>query len=154
MVGSIRYASSDRRPASRAERCGWHWTRSPWRAAEGRDSDRVASREITIRGKEKVTVLPPVDPRVLVDLCTSGFVWRDAFEGDHVCVTPEHRDQAAQDNAAAASRVDPNGAFGPNSCVVGYVWRVAKPDDLVCVTAEERDRVAVDNAEGPSRRAP
>ena len=38
------------------------------------------------------------------DTCTQGFVWRDAFSGDHVCVTPETRAQAAQDNQNADSR--------------------------------------------------
>jgi hypothetical protein len=43
-------------------------------------------------------------------------VWREAFDGDVVCVTPDIRDQTHADNAAAASRkqtnankTDPNG---------------------------------------------
>jgi hypothetical protein len=123
-------------------------------AAEGRESDRAASREITIVGKEQIQFrsfsIVPIDPS-LFDLCVSGFVWREAFEGDHVCVTPDQRDQAAQDNAAAASRVDPFGAFGPDTCIQGYVWRGAREDDHVCVTREEFDRVAEDNAAAASR---
>jgi len=38
------------------------------------------------------------------DTCRQGFVWRDAFPGDNVCVIPASRDRAAADNAAAASR--------------------------------------------------
>jgi hypothetical protein len=37
--------------------------------------------------------------------CLQGFVWREAFNGDTVCVTPATRAQAAADNAAAAQRV-------------------------------------------------
>lgn len=38
------------------------------------------------------------------DTCIQGYVWRDAFSGDHVCVLPETRTQAAQDNSQAANR--------------------------------------------------
>jgi hypothetical protein len=31
-------------------------------------------------------------------------VWREAFAGDHVCVTPKARQQAAQDNHWAGVR--------------------------------------------------
>jgi hypothetical protein len=78
-------------------------------------------------------------------LCKPGFVWREAFPGDVVCVEPSQRDQAAADNAAASSRVDPNGAFGPNTCISGFVWREAGPGDVVCVEPHIRSRVAEDN---------
>jgi hypothetical protein len=38
------------------------------------------------------------------DTCLQGYVWREAVPGDHVCVTPETRTQAADDNSQAASR--------------------------------------------------
>src|ERR1044072_9737377 len=38
------------------------------------------------------------------DKCVQGFVWREAFDGDRVCVTPETRSQAAKDNAQAGAR--------------------------------------------------
>ena len=44
------------------------------------------------------------------DTCINGYVWREADQGiafsvsDHVCVTPETRDQAAYDNSQDASR--------------------------------------------------
>jgi hypothetical protein len=41
------------------------------------------------------------------DACISGYVWRDAFSGDHVCVTPEVRDQVAADNADAPNHTWP-----------------------------------------------
>jgi hypothetical protein len=36
--------------------------------------------------------------------CLSGFVWREAFEGDIVCVTPEVRSLVSEENSLAASR--------------------------------------------------
>lgn len=94
---------------------------------------------------------PPTPAPVPPGTCVSGYVWREAFDGDHVCVTPDERTQVAQDNAAGPSRVDPGGAYGPNTCLPGFVWRVARPEDLVCVTPDERQRVADDNQAGPSR---
>jgi hypothetical protein len=38
------------------------------------------------------------------DTCLQGYVWREAFPGDHVCVTPATRSQAAYDNSQADSR--------------------------------------------------
>ena len=73
------------------------------------------------------------------DACRQGYVWREAVPGDHVCVTPAIRQQAAEDNAQAGARRQPGGgAYGPNTCVDGYVWREARPDDVVCVTPETR----------------
>jgi hypothetical protein len=33
-----------------------------------------------------------------------GYVWREAFQGDDVCVTPERRDQVREENRVANSR--------------------------------------------------
>jgi hypothetical protein len=90
-----------------------------------------------------------MDPRT----CKSGFVWREAFPGDFVCVEPSQRDQAAADNAAAASRIDPHGASGPQSCISGFVWREAGAGDLVCVEPSVRSRVAEDNRLASARVA-
>ena len=85
--------------------------------------------------------------------CKSGFVWREAFAGDHVCVTPETRTQAARDNREAAARREPGGGpSGPNTCRPGYVWREAKSGDVVCVTPEVRAQAASDNAAAAQRR--
>jgi hypothetical protein len=86
------------------------------------------------------------------DTCLNGFVWRGAFRGDVVCVTPETKRQVALDNGAAASRRDPRGANGPRSCKVPYVWRNARASDNVCVTAEQRGQAALDNAARATRR--
>jgi hypothetical protein len=87
------------------------------------------------------------------DRCVQGYVWREAFPGDHVCVNVGSREQAARDNREASTRVQPaGGAYGPNTCRPGWVWRVAKPGDLVCVTPEIRAQTATENAEAASHR--
>jgi hypothetical protein len=87
--------------------------------------------------------------------CRQGFVWREAFPGDYVCVTPATREQAARDNSqASARRQRGGGASGPNTCIQGYVWREARPGDFVCVSPQTRDQTAADNRAAPSRRLP
>jgi hypothetical protein len=86
------------------------------------------------------------------DRCIEGYVWREAFAGDHVCVSPPVRAAAAADNALAADRIDPGGAYGPQTCVAGFVWREARPDDRVCVTPDRRSGAAADNAAAAARR--
>lgn len=87
-----------------------------------------------------------------VATCKPGYVWRVARPEDLVCVTPEARDRTAQENATAASRVDPAGAWGPNTCISGFVWREAFDGDVVCVEPAVRDLVRAENAAGPSLR--
>jgi hypothetical protein len=54
--------------------------------------------------------------------CLDGYVWRQATPRDHVCVTPEVRAQAAQDNRLAPSRASATSTtFGPDLCGPGYV---------------------------------
>lgn len=96
--------------------------------------------------------LPPV--AVAAKLCISGFVWREARDGDVVCVPPESRTRTKQENAVAATRVDPAGAYGPNTCKSGFVWREAFNGDVVCVTPEVRALVKQENAAAASRTAP
>lgn len=80
------------------------------------------------------------------DTCRTGFVWREAYPGDVVCVDPIVREQAAADNQAAASRRQPGGGkYGPDTCRPGFVWREARPEDRVCVTPDTRTRAANDN---------
>lgn len=93
------------------------------------------------------------------DQCLPGYVWREAFSGDHVCVTGQTRQQAADDNAQAAQRRDPNCAtgncpYGPNQCLSGYVWRGASNEDYVCVSGQVRDQAKADNTAASSRRDP
>src|SRR5262249_11196512 len=88
------------------------------------------------------------------DTCAEGFVWREACgPNDHVCVTPDIRSQAHQDNALADSRRQPGGgAFGPDTCLSGFVWREAcGPNDHVCVPLSTRARAADDNRHAQER---
>ncbi len=78
--------------------------------------------------------------------CMPGYVWREAFPGDHVCVLPSIRQQVADDNHDASSRVHSDG-----QCDSGYVWREARPQDHVCVTPATRQQAADDNAAAASR---
>jgi hypothetical protein len=88
------------------------------------------------------------------DTCSQGYVWREAFPGDHVCVVPRMRDQAASDNSQAAARRQPGGgAYGPDTCRAGFVWREARPRDHVCVTPETRAQTASDNRQAQNRFA-
>lgn len=85
------------------------------------------------------------------DTCKSGFVWREANECDHVCVTPETRAQTAADNAAEMERYAGGGAYGPYTCKDGYVWREAFAGDHVCVEPAVRAQAAADNREAMGR---
>lgn len=87
------------------------------------------------------------------DTCKQGFVWREAFPGDHACVTPQAREQAAADNRAAGERRRPGGgAYGPDTCRDGFVWREAHASDRVCVPPVIRSATAADNRLAASRR--
>lgn len=86
------------------------------------------------------------------DTCVNGYVWREAFSNDHVCVAPSTRSQAAYDNSQAASRVNPNGPYGPNTCINGYVWREANSTDFVCVSPSNRSLAAYDNSQALYRK--
>ncbi len=118
----------------------------------------TTSEESCLNGFAELTVTPPASTNAGVlhsgpDTCVNGYVWREAFDGDHVCVTPDTRTQAALDNSQAAARRQPGGgAWGPNTCRQGYVWREASPSDLVCVTPDIRTQAAVDNRQAASRR--
>jgi len=81
------------------------------------------------------------------DTCKDGFVWREAFDGDHVCVLPQSRQRARDDNALAASRVS-----GPDTCMTGFVWREAAPVDHVCVSPQTRQQTLDENARADARR--
>lgn len=79
--------------------------------------------------------------------CASGYVWREAFAGDYVCVPPQTRTRTRQENAAAAQRAVPDS----DRCVSGFVWREAVPADHVCVTPDIRTRTREDNRLAASR---
>lgn len=103
--------------------------------------------------------LPPAAPVLAVgdfgpDTCMDGFVWREACAGDRICVAPEVRAAARQDNFAAASRVQPGGgSYGPDTCLQGFVWREAcgRPDH-VCVLPPVRAAAVQDNGAAAQRK--
>ncbi len=87
------------------------------------------------------------------DTCLNGFVWRGVAATDHVCVPPDVRTQAAQDNSqAAARRSTTGGPYGPGTCVQGYVWREAFAGDHVCVSPAARSQAWGENGRAASRR--
>jgi hypothetical protein len=89
------------------------------------------------------------------DTCKTGFVWREAFPGDHVCVTGASRTQAVKDNQQASKRKSPNGGqYGADTCKPGFVWREASPADHVCVPGNIRTNVRNDNSQANARRDP
>lgn len=96
--------------------------------------------------------VPPKIPRS-PDTCKPGYVWREAFPNDHVCVIPTIRSLMARENSQASLHRNPaGGPYGPDTCLQGYVWREAEPSDRVCVVPEVRRQVAIDNAQAASRR--
>jgi hypothetical protein len=98
------------------------------------------------------------------DTCAPGFVWREAFPEDHVCVSPPRRDAVRTDNAQGPGRragvcteemlrKQTCPFVIPDTCAQGYVWREARPEDRVCVAPPERDLVRQENATAHERRA-
>jgi hypothetical protein len=86
--------------------------------------------------------------------CKSGYVWRDAQDGDGVCVTPGDRAEAKAQNANAANnRKSGGGNYGPNTCRDGYVWREAFAGDVVCVTPHERTKAEQQNSDSAKHTA-
>lgn len=83
--------------------------------------------------------------------CMQGYVWREATRGDYVCVTPQTRQQAWNDNARQDARRAGSGPYGYETCRQGYVWREATRDDKVCVTPATREQARYDNAQARRR---
>jgi len=86
------------------------------------------------------------------DACIYGFVWREARNGDTVCVKPEVRARVAQENSTPMLNRQPGGgAYGSATCMQGFVWREAFDGDTICVTPEIRRDTLADNAAAESR---
>lgn len=99
-----------------------------------------------------IHILGKVEPNGERDRCMNGFVWREARESDHVCVTPQSRRRAALENRLAPNRINPDGAYGPETCISGFVWREAFEGDTVCVTPSVRSLVKEENRQAKARR--
>lgn len=80
------------------------------------------------------------------DTCIDGLVWREARDGDTVCVTPAVRARVASENADPDANRDPDGDYGPESCASGFVWREAFDGDTICVTPAIRSETLAQNA--------
>jgi len=84
--------------------------------------------------------------------CLIPYVWRKAFPSDDACVPPHGMSQAAADDAAALSRIEPGGgANGKYTCKPGYVWRQIVSDDYVCVTPAVHNEAMNDDAQISNR---
>ena len=127
------------------------------------DTDGSRITPITADPDVRVTTPPPVAPaprsiHVLgkiepEDRCLDGFVWREARQDDHVCVTPQSRRRVARENRLAVARRELHGgAYGPETCVSGFVWREAYAGDTVCVTPSVRSLVKEENRQAEARR--
>lgn len=117
-----------------------------------RHLNRFANAFILLLAALAVLAVPPARGAPPPDACVDGYVWREAYPDDHVCVLPTVREQAAADNRlAAARRVPGGGAYGPDTCLPGFVWREARPGDHVCVTPGVREQTARDNREAVAR---
>jgi hypothetical protein len=79
------------------------------------------------------------------DTCSYPYVWREATATDHVCVPPETRTLAAQENSQYT--------MVAQVCDSPYVWREATPDDHRCVTVDIRTRTKNENDAGKTRTA-
>ena len=79
--------------------------------------------------------------------CIPGYVWREAFVGDDICVTPEVRSRTAMDNERGPFRLWTQ----PGQCQRGFVWREALFDDHVCVEPWVREQAITDNIDAPNR---
>jgi hypothetical protein len=53
-------------------------------------------------GPSHVTTDPNLIAMYGADACAAGYVWRDAYSGDHVCVTSDARTRSANENSAHA----------------------------------------------------
>lgn len=88
-----------------------------------------------------------------IDACRDGYVWREAIPNDHVCVIPESREQARQDNALRDSRISSTDhTYGPDTCIIGYVWREVVPSDHTCVLPDIRTQTQVENSQAENNR--
>lgn len=77
------------------------------------------------------------------DACADGYVWREAFDGDHVCVSPASRAQAQFDNAigpqrrATATPVMPL----PPAKLGCHAFRQGEWREIPCATPEQTRRM-------------
>jgi hypothetical protein len=81
--------------------------------------------------------------------CRVGFVWRNAFHDDNVCVTQAQEATAQAENVAGPGLQKTDG-----KCISGYVWRQARPSDHVCVSPAERTQTEEENKNASGHTLP
>ena len=108
-------------------------------------SHMQSNRLIALLGSVILTLTVSLAITVAAVPCPIGLVMRTAAPGDSVCVTPDSRRRAAEDNARTAL-LWVSGSFGPKTCAMGYVWREAFPGDLTCVTPDVRAETLKENS--------
>lgn len=122
-------------------------------AAEGGPNPSSSRPAATTPHRVTTTPKPATTTANFADECLQDFVWREATPSDHVCVTPESRDQVRIENSLAAERRSPTGGdYGPDTCLEGFVWRGTTSRDHVCVEPYRRDEVATENQLAADRR--
>lgn len=76
--------------------------------------------------------------------CRTGYVWREDGGSEAVCVTPDSRDRAAEDNSVTAA--------GSAGCPEGRVPRAAFSQDVACATPEVAAQTLDENERNESRK--
>jgi hypothetical protein len=93
------------------------------------------------------------------DTCIQGFVWREAFDGDTICVTPGERADTKADNAAAASRrqvnapkpADPYTPKPTPTAGHNVVLEITGAGTVYSIDIDPGGRVATENSAAPFR---
>ena len=98
-----------------------------------------------------IGLLPVAHPALAK--CKPGYVERNAGHSDQVCVSPQSRERAQQENARTVMLWGA-GSYGPRTCAMGFVWREAFVGDLVCVREDIRTLVEQENQLAVSRAEP
>lgn len=84
------------------------------------------------------------------ETCKSGYVWRQGGEADLVCVTPESRARALDDNAKVTAL--PTAAGARTDCGSSLVLRAAFDGDIVCVDPATHAETLQENSLDQSRK--
>jgi hypothetical protein len=79
--------------------------------------------------------------------CKQGYVWRNAFNGDAVCVTPNIRDDVAAENAAASSHVAQQQPARQPAQQSEMVWKATGHGDTYNIVIDDGKTTQTLNAE-------
>ncbi len=90
-------------------------------------------------GNSKLTIPSKVKQRF--DKCLKGYVFREAFKGDNICVVPYDKNAAKHQNMLHAER----SINSKDECPEGLVPREIKKSDRLCVTQQEKNKIVLQN---------